>query len=218
MIRITLILFLIINFNAWAQNMQDYYVKPEAGTTAINGPGIEKYDKRPFSENKRVQVGFSTGASFSAFGGGNLFSTWVAPEVSYKLTDKFSLKVGTVAMYHTATGLNNYISSENSASRTGRLAQYYLFAQGEYKYSNKLTLRGTTMREFSDISLNSHPYSLNHVGFDYKIMDNMTLSADFMLSKGNTPWGMYSNPYSGNYHNSFYSGASPFSGFFARGW
>ncbi len=220
--KLFVILFIVVCGYSFAQDIHGYYVKPDAGTTPLNtvvdDSKNEQFDKRPFSENKRVQVAFSTGASFMAFGGGNVFTTWVAPEVKYKVTDKFNLKVGTIAMYNVASGLTNYISAENSTSQAGRLAQYYLYAQGEYKYSERLTIRGTTMKEFSDQSINPHPYSLNHIGFDYKINNKMSISADFLLSKGNAPWGMYSNTYAMNNNNSFYSNAYPFSGIMARGW
>lgn len=204
----------------FSQNPDDFYVKPD-GTkfpTKNNNNQLNQtqYDKRPFSENKRVQVKVSTGASVMSFGGEALFNTWVAPEVKYQLTQKFSLKVGTVAMYGTMNNFQQYLYKENNTTQTDKLAQYFFYAQGEYKVSDKFTLRGTTMKELSDNSLNPSPYSMNHIGFDYKIKDNVIISADFLLSKGNTPWGMeYSNP---NNQNSYFSAASPFCGYLSRGW
>lgn len=203
----------------FSQNPDDFYIKPDNTkfpTTNTNNQITQpQYDKRPFSENKKVQVQLSTGAGVMSFGGQTLFSTWVAPTVKYQLTPKFNLKVGAITMYGNMNNFQNYLYQENNTSKTDRLAQYYFFAQGEYKVNNKFTIRGTTMKEFSDQSLNPSPYSMNHIGFDYKISDKVTINADFLLSKGNTPWGMYSNPYN---QNSFFSSASPFNGSLYRGW
>lgn len=213
--------FALIQGIILSQNPDDFYVKPET----VNFPthtnknqqfNLSQSDKRPFSDNKKVQVRLSTGASIMSFGGESLFNTWVAPEVKYQLTPKFNLKIGTVAMYGTMNNFQQYLYKENSVSQSEKLAQYFFYAQGEYKVTDKFTLRGTTMKEFSENSLNPSPYSMNHIGFDYKIKDNIMISADFLLAKGNTPWGLaYSNPYN---QNSYFSSASPFSGCFSRGW
>jgi hypothetical protein len=220
---IYLFTILIFGLNGFSQNIGEYYVKPDSSGSPIilnksdnSSPTI---DKRPFSDNKRIQVAFQTGASFSTMGNNSIFNTWVAPEIKYQVTPKFSLTAGTVAMYGNYGNLQNYISKENSLTNADRLAQYYLFAKGEYKLNDRITFRGTTMKEVSNTSINPNPYSLNHLGIDIKLRDNVFLSADVQVAKGRTPFGMYyNNPYnpSFGYGNSFFS-SSPFSSI-NRGW
>ncbi|MBI5219093.1 MAG: hypothetical protein HY958_09205 [Bacteroidia bacterium] len=227
-ILIQIIALIILSNAAFSQAIDDYYIKPDKSdtdntplnTTTLNDKPISLFDKTPLSDNKKLQVRFQTGVSFASFGGANIFNTWVAPEVKYQLTPKFNLKVGTVAMYSNMSDLQNYIYHENSVTPGQRLAQYFMYAQGEYKVNDKIRLRGTSMREFSDLSINPHPFSLNHLGVDIKLKEKVFLSADIQFAKGNFPYGMYyngpfGNPYSCGTQYSF----SPFGSCFNQsGW
>ena len=217
-IRIT-ILFLLFSwaFAGFCQNYSDYYVNPEnsnfnpaIGNQIKQNPDIEPvYDKRPFSNDKRVKVAFQTGASFTNFGNTSLFNTWIAPEVQFQVSPKFKMKVGTVAMYSMGSALQNYIYQENSSDFSNRLAQYYIYAQGEYKLSDRIRLRAATIQETPNNVMSSQRFSMNRFGIDWKIKDKVFLSADIQLAQGRSPYGTgYYNPYYSQFNSGPFSGVN----------
>ncbi|OFY81140.1 MAG: hypothetical protein A2275_00040 [Bacteroidetes bacterium RIFOXYA12_FULL_35_11] len=236
MLRFTLCLLLLLWLSTgFSQNYSEYYVNPDNSTSTpkVGNPVKSKadvepvYDKRPFTNDKRVKVAFQTGASFSSFGNSSLFNTWVAPEVQFQVSPKFKLKVGTVAMYSMGSALQDYLYNENTTDFSNRLAQYYLYAQGEYKINDRLRLRAATIQETPNNVLSSQRFSMNRFGIDWKIKDKVFLSADIQLAQGRSPYGTgYYNPYYSQFNNGPFSGVgssfsyagSSFGSAFGSGW
>lgn len=221
---IYILLFSLGVSGTYAQNPDEFYVKPEDKSAISGNRFLQKensnYDKRPFSENKKLTVSLQTGAGVSFSGAGNTFNTWIAPEVNYKLTQKLKISVGTIAMNSNYYNLQNYINAEGKISNNERITQYFLYAKGEYRISDRVNLRGSTMREFSNVKFNSNPFSLNHIGIDIKLSERASISADFQISKGQLPYSaLCHNAYGCNSFGTYGSAHfSPFNSFFGTGW
>ena len=138
--------------------------------------------KAPFIN--KTNFSLQTGLSFYSFGKQSFFDKWIAPGITYNLTSKLHLTIGTVAMFSNFGSFQSNTNSEGiktvSQNSSG---QYFLFAQGDYLLNSKITLRGTILKEIPN-AMNPHPLNINRVGVDYKVSDRCTLSFDCNIVKG----------------------------------
>ena len=132
----------------------------------------------------KTNFSLQTGVSFCSFGKQNFFDKWIAPGITYSLTSKLHLTIGTVAMFSNFGSFQSKTNSEGIKTLSQNSSgQYFLFAQGDYLLSNKITLRGTILKEVPN-AMNPHPLNINRVGVDYKVSDRCTLSFDCNMVKG----------------------------------
>lgn len=127
-------------------------------------------------EPSRFSYKFRSGVSMTSFDGNFLGTGFVAPEIGYKITDKFSLIGGFAASYSMLPSL--YSEGNNN------FMNYYFYAGGEYQLSPKISIRGCAA-----LKLNSYskPSFDGHFGIDYKISEHSTISLDVHIRKSNSP-------------------------------
>ena len=198
------ILFLFGGSNVFSQKYEDFYKETDnsIGTTSIEQSSLYDNlckDKRPFSEEKRLNVNVQMGASVSTVNNSALFTSYMSPSVSYKVTSKLTIKAGAMAMSGNFNNSNLYYGSSDSYSNSQNQNNftYLLFAQGEYKVNDRLLLRGTTMKEVNAL-ISQNGFSMNHIGFDYKISEHFRIGGDFSFAQGRNPF-MYNSPYNSGF-------------------
>ncbi|MDY0344920.1 MAG: hypothetical protein RBR28_15220 [Lentimicrobium sp.] len=169
----------------------------QAATPASSSLGISKLPP--------VQFNLQTGALFSAgFGGGNLFSTFIAPSFNQPLGKKFTLTAGAVI---SNTTYNNLLLMDGEGSingHYGNLTTFTLYTGGSYQLNERLTLSGAAYKTINPaFNERLHPDRLSmkaqgvSFGVGYKVSDNLHIGGEIRLQQGNnnfyTPYGFPGN-------------------------
>lgn len=160
--------------------------------------------KKPFNP----QVSVSLGSSFTSFGPGlNTYGTFIMPEISFPVTQKFSLKagIGYSTLFFTNSGFENSAASQ-TFNQFGSV-----YVSGIYQVNEKLTIAGTAYKTFplTQQTPQANPRAVDFsnegviLDMNYKVTNNFSINAGFSYQKQN-PYNYYYNP--GGY-NSF---GSPF--------
>jgi len=178
------IVFFVISILFFTQTFsQSSGIAPNADSVFTPTLRIDKNNNKNLFLNK-TNFSLNTGLSFYSFGKQNFIDKWIAPEITYKLTSKLHLTVGTVAMFSNFGSFQSMTNSEGLKTFSKNTSgQYFLFAQSDYLLSNKITLRGTILKEIPN-AMNPHPLNINRIGVDYKVSDRCTLSFDCNMVKG----------------------------------
>ncbi|MDD2528080.1 MAG: hypothetical protein PHW35_03360 [Lentimicrobiaceae bacterium] len=152
-----------------------------------------------------VQFNLQTGALFSSgFGGGNLFSTYLAPSFNQPLGKKFTLSAGAVISNTTYNNLLMMDSEGNINSQYGNLTTFTLYTGGNYQLNERLTLSGSAYKTINPafnerlrpdrLSMEAQGVSF---GVGYKVNDNLHIGGEIRLQQGNsnfyTPYGFPGN-------------------------
>jgi hypothetical protein len=158
------------------------------------------------SNDQTVEQGFkpsvtvSLGTSFSSFAPGyNTFGTFVAPEISFPVSNRFAVSVG--------VGYSNIFYNSPGESLFSNTASQYgnVYVSGSYMMTEKLTISGTGYKTFllnptspeSELSGNSFNQSNQGVilNLDYKVSERFRINASFQIHQQNgTPYNyMYPN-------------------------
>lgn len=183
----------------------------EFGTNVKQQEGKVTLEKE--NEGFKPDVRVSLGTSFSSFGPGfNSFGTYVAPEISMPVTNKFSLQLG--------LGYSNmYFNSPGETMFAGNNSQYgSIYVSGTYLVNEKLRLRGTAYKTFlmnpPPPGEQANPYmsDFSNQGFildmDYNVTDDFSIGISIEYREQNYP-AFY--PYGPNRMNGFDGyGSSPF--------
>jgi hypothetical protein len=160
---------------------------PKSGSTtdsiAITSPQTGIHNNNLPSD--KLHLSFETGVSFYSFNKQSSFDKWFAPSLTYDLTSKFHLTVGSIAMF-SKPDFQYSLNSEGiktTPQNTGN-GQYFLFAHGAYQLSNRITFTGSILKEVPTGTINPNALSINHVGVDFKVSDAFTISAGCTVAKG----------------------------------
>ncbi len=150
---------------------------------------------------KKMDFGLQLGTSFSTdFNKGFAFTTMVAPELRYKVNDRFTIRGG-ISVANSEYG-NTLVYSPYGFSRySGNVTQGLLYVSGDYMISPKVILSGTAYKEFSID--HASPENAFRPGYDGKgVMmnlrlmptENMFIDVGAEFYQGNNPYrtGMYS--------------------------
>jgi len=156
----------------------------------------------------KIHLSLQTGMSFYSIGKQSIFDKWIAPGMTYNFTSKLHFTVGAVASFSNFNGFQSKLNN-NEGIKTytpNANGQYFLFAQGEYLLSNRITIRGSILKEVPNSNpINPSALSISRIGFDIKVSDKFSISADCMIRRNNNSYFMKN--YSELYNTSF-----PFSG------
>lgn len=153
--------------------------------------------------DKKMDVGVQIGTSFTTnFNGGHAFSLYAAPEIRYRVSDKFTIRGG-VSIANTDYGNTLVFSPYGYSQFTGNVTQGMLYVSGDYLISPKVILTGTAYKEFSID--HGNPETGFQPGYDGKGLmmnlrlmptENMIIDIGAEIYEGNNPWrnGAY-DPY-----------------------
>ena len=154
----------------------------------------------------RFNTRLSMGSSFFSLGSSQYINTYFAPQVSYDFNPKLKLTVGSIATI--THGNYSFSGVEGEMSKAQKIANYYMYAKGEYRLTDNLNLRASTLFDISPQSLDLRP-SVHHIGFDLKLSDNASIHADFSIYNNTNPFH-YNNPF--YRRNDFFNSSSSFFG------
>jgi len=209
--KIIFIILLIILIGGIAKlNAQEFgnNVKQEGKVTL-------QTEQQGFKPDVRVSIG----TSFSTFGPGfNTFGTYIAPEISFPVYQKFSMQVG--------LGYSSLFFGQSGESMFGTNPSQYgsLYVSGTYQINEKLTIRGTGYKTFllnpapQEETVNPGAMDFSNQGLildiDYKVSEHFRINASFEYRKQNYPAYYYGNPQNGfGTPNNFNPGFGGFGGF-----
>jgi hypothetical protein len=177
-----------------------------------------------FLGNSKPKLNMSLSSSFSSYGNGlTVIGTSVLPQITFPISDKFSLKAG--IGYSTL-----FFGGDNQSMYSSAPTSYgHLFVSGDYIVNEKITLRGTAYKTFS---LGSNPMvagenesvinDFSSQGFimdiEYKVTENFRVNVGVEYRQQNYPFYqpgmMQSNQFNGFGNNSgnfqHQSGLNPF--------
>jgi len=142
---------------------------------------------------KKVHFGLQMGTSIGSYGKTPVYRNFVAPTVSYDLTERFTLNAGVMTSFGNAFQL--YSASFDGGFLypcSGTIMQNMVFASGSYKMNEKLTLFGGTYYEVNRLSLNDdqskeHNFDNKGVsfGFEYKLSKSSSIQFEIQQGTGN---------------------------------
>jgi len=167
-------LFLTFSFCAIAQDAtEDYYttpLRPKAGllsqeritTSIMAGTSVS------FSNNKNSSV-----------------STFIAPKISYQLTEKFKLNLGLAHFTSHPTLLSNKSEGCFTANKKNSSADY-LFVGGEYQLNKKIIVSGAIMASTNSLTVKQNNYKAVEIGMDYKVSKHSSIGIRAVVSDGNS--------------------------------
>jgi hypothetical protein len=179
----------------------DSFVVDSAGNIRFN-PGKTSYN-------------ISMGTSFmTGFNGGSVFTTYVAPEFSYNISERFRLSGGVSVMNNFGSGISDSYYPGFFIPGQGGMATFY--ASGEYLLSNKLSLTGTVYKDFSLYEPVSSPIFRQNEGhgmmldLNYRPTRNMQINATIQIDRGRGAWGYPGSPWM--HGNPFHPGGGYYRG------
>ncbi len=149
----------------------------------------------------RIHFGVSMGTSV-AFSRGQdaAMGHFIAPTLSYQVSDKFRLRGGVGIQYNSLNNPWTYGNGESGGSIMvlRPKVQTFMYAQGEYDVNEKLTLTGRVFASTSAIQypgLNPQTYNLHSfggaAGFWYKPNGKTAIGAEVQIHRGNDPYQRY---------------------------
>ncbi len=184
----------LLTGSVMAQQVDDYALLPDSNELEI--------------KEKRWSSSFTAGTQFSTFNFGgekvSAFSTFIAPRLTYNLTDRLMVSGGIMAVN---SGINGYqpIAETNTG---GNLYTTYLFAQGDYLLNDRVTLFGSAFKQLdgsNPLAPGLYPNESYTVGLDYKVANGMYFGVQ--VSAGSGGYAPYGFPAG---RNSFGGGFGPF--------
>jgi hypothetical protein len=131
----------------------------------------------------RVSASLMAGTSVSFSNKYNSVSTFIAPKISYQLTDKFHLIAGLI---HYTSYPNSLLQNGNEKNNCGQknYSSNLVFAGGEYQLSTKLTVSGAVLTNASSISNKQTNYKAASIGLDYKVSKHSSIGIQAGISQG----------------------------------
>jgi hypothetical protein len=151
------------------------------------------YNLRP---SFKPSFGLNTGASFGRWGQNNFFSTYINPELSQQLSNRFILSTGVFIMRNNF-GVDFSSSSEGSGAplrNNFNSNQAIIYGSGTYLLSDRMTVTGSAFYSMNE----QNPYLQQFngqngkgfsMGFDYKVSDKVSIGAGIRYSEGMNMWG-----------------------------
>lgn len=166
--------------------------------------------KSPLRDQNRLNVRFNSGMMYSSLYGRGLFSAYAAPELNYKVSNRFSVSGGFMM---TSTTIPSLMINESASPNMmeNKMFSYYMFAKGEYMLTDKLRVNATTAFDVSP-GQTQNRFAFGSVGFDYKAGEDSYISAQFVFDNRpynpmfhQSPFGAYDNNRIRPYGNTLFS-------------
>lgn len=146
----------------------------------------------PAVEENRLKTNLEFGTSFT-YSPRNYYgpSYYVAPNLSYLVTPRFTLSAGVGFEYSTLYPLYNIHDAQNTMLPMTRA---FLFARGSYLLTERLVVTGSVYKTINDVpklSQYSRPMNYNYQGVDlgiqYQINNNFSIGFQMRMSNMSYP-------------------------------
>lgn len=190
------VILFFLSFLLWGQQPTEETAELLANSTDYVSEDFDAEEIQEFINKKKIGFQMEVGTSFgTAFGGGNFMTTYVAPHISYRVSPKFSINAGAII----AQGMGSFYSETKPYGLYGYSTPMYprsfVYIEGDYKVSDRLTLTGTAYKEIDVFNQNPNSSTnfdtdINGVimGVDYKIRENIYIRGEIELSNGRNPY------------------------------
>lgn len=193
---ITLSLSLLFIGSAFAQEGTEDYFNPE---------------KPKLFSKDRVSASVSAGTGVSLFNKNTTFTTFVAPKINYRLTERFRLNVG--FMHYTASGNSVMFLNRNEAivnQTNQRTSGNLISVGGDYLVNKKLIISGAAMVDVNTLgnSKKQDQFKAVSVGAEYKLNNSSSIKFETTISDGQGSY--YNNPFGTSLSNSMFDNGSGF--------
>ncbi len=143
--------------------------------------------------NLDVGSNFLYSRSFGSYSG-----MYVAPNWTYHISPRFQTRIGTVINYTFPVSKLAGPEFNGNTQSSGRTPGIFLFSEGTYLITNRLTLSGIAYKQINATYYSlQDPAPLNYsfqgvsMGLDFKILENLTIGAQVNFHSGTEPF-MYS--------------------------
>ena len=143
-------------------------------------------------ENSKPQLSVSLSTSFTSFYPGyTTFGTTLMPQVTFPVSDKFSLSTG--------IGYSTFFMGNGGTMFNSTPSSYgHVFVSGTYDVNEKISLRGTGYKTFILNPATSLNNDNNSIGYDYssqgvildveyRVNDNFRINVGFEYRQQNSP-------------------------------
>ncbi|SDM34814.1 hypothetical protein SAMN05421823_112164 [Catalinimonas alkaloidigena] len=202
-------------------------------TNATPEEEVEYYNPEHATELEKItpsrwHYATNIGASFFTGAWGSGFNTYVAPQVSYDLNDRWQLHGG-LALVNTTMpfGYANAEGSQAAPFARNRVSTM-AYVGGSYQASERLLLSGYAYYDMLTSNYAGAPAAFTQPNMgasfnaEYKVTKNFSIGVGVSSRRGNG-YGMYGSPYGGSpygYGPGMGSFGSPYGGFAPRpyGW
>lgn len=201
-------LFSLALFIPWAIGLQAQdldetpIISPSDSSSVIIAPAVKK-----IPTNDKLNYNLSAGTSFiSAKGFGSGMASYVAPEVSYKLSPKIKINAGVMFINSNfAVARPRYFVNEQSVViKTKPTNSAVAYVEGDYLVNSRLSVSAMIMKDVAN-NQNSFsgttPVQSMSVHMNYKITDNITFGAGMHINQGSNFGYPYPNYNFGPAHN-----------------
>ena len=155
-------------------------------------------------------LGLDIGSSFTSLGGGaSGMVSYLAPNFTYRLSDKFFLQGGVRISRYNFGRMNPSFGSESATFMPGTGQSYLMYASGSYLLTPKLTFSGTVFKNWdpSPVFRNNPDLDNNFQGMslsmDYRITKSFRFGMEFRYQ--DQPSGIYS-PWGLRHNSPFHTG------------
>jgi hypothetical protein len=156
----------------------------------------------------KMQYSFQVGAGFgTSTYGGNYFSTYYQPMVSYAVSPKFSIQAGLTYINSSVNNLS-VINDSRYQLFSGNISQYNAFIGGEYKLTDRLSVGGSIFYDFTaytplvgtSLDQNNGLQNLGYSGYvKYKVSDSFSIEAEVRINDRNPYQNRQNNPFSSGF-------------------
>jgi hypothetical protein len=182
-------------------------------TSAIMAQSFNTNDslRKSFITEKQMSLHMTAGTAFmTGFNKtGSMMSTYLAPELNYKLSKRFTLDAGLVVMNSSYNLFHPAGDAFQAKPFSINFTNTFLFAGGQYQLNDRLTLNGqvyTQLNTFATKSDLDHVYDANlkgvKFGMDYKVSEHSTIGIEFNIANKPSPYNY--SPTGFPYQNPFY--------------
>jgi hypothetical protein len=182
---------------AMAQD-EEYYKEetPKPAPTESKATEQPLYQPQFNAPQNRINYRLNAGTMFGSGFGGKGFSTYVAPEMSYWVSNRFRLSTGIMLM----NSQFSYPSLGEAGTMRGQRNSAIIYASGSYLVNDRLMVSGSAFTDMNG-SNNRNNFQVNpyfasptrgmSVNAEYKVTKNFSIGAGFSTSNGS----YYSSPF-----------------------
>ena len=161
-------------------------------------------------EKQKINYSLQMGSSIGTMGKTPMFRTYVAPQLSFKVNERFTLSGGIMSSFGNSLNVRRYGSDYTfMLPVNGNIMQNMVYASGSYQYNSKLTLFGSAYYEVGRLSLDGDSDYNDafdtkgmSLGFEYKLGKHSSIQFEVQKGTG-SPYGnsLFTTP--GNHRSPF---------------
>jgi hypothetical protein len=152
--------------------------------TAANDYYIGSKPKKKIEDRVSGSVMLGTSVSFLNSKNSGV-TTFIAPKLNYKLTEKFSLHAG---LLHYNSSFTSNRNEGCFAPGSGNLSGNLLFVGGDYKMNKKLLVSGSVMMETKNNRNFDNNFKAVSLGMEYKVSKHSSIGIKAIISEGNSDY------------------------------